>query len=164
MQVRYDTDGEAFWSSGLTFVTAPLAKDTEVTGHAIARLWIESSATDADIIARIDDVAPDGSHLYVGVEGKLRASLRATAKAPYETMGLPWHPFTAASAQPLVPGVPVEAQFEFLPTSYIFKAGHRIRLTLQFADPRSTPRADPAPQVAVLHRPEAASVIELPLR
>jgi predicted acyl esterase len=164
MQVRYDTTDEAFWASGMSFATAPLAKDTEVTGHASARLWITSTSNDADIIARIDDVAPDGSHKYVGVEGKLRASLRATAKAPYETMGLPWHPFTAASAKPLEPGVAVETQFEFLPTSYIFKAGHRIRLTLQFADPRSTPKADPAPAVTVLHRPDAASLIELPLR
>ncbi|MES1262963.1 MAG: CocE/NonD family hydrolase C-terminal non-catalytic domain-containing protein, partial [Peristeroidobacter soli] len=70
----------------------------------------------------------------------------------------------AASAQPLVPGVPVETQFEFLPTSYIFKAGHHIRLTLQFADSRSTPKADPAPVVTVLHRPDAPSLIELPLR
>ena len=134
-----------------------------MTGHPSARLWIASTSDDADIIARIDDVAPDGAHTYVGVEGKLRASLRATARAPYETMGLPWHPFTADSAQALVPGVPVEARFEFLPTSYVFKAGHRMRLTLQFADPRSTPRADPAPQVTVLHRPGAASLIELPL-
>jgi len=163
MQVRYDTDAEAFWASGLTFATPPLSRDTEITGHATARLWISSTDTDADIIARIDDVAPDGTHQYVGVEGKLRASLRATAKAPYETMGLPWHPFTAASAQPLVPGVPVEVQFEFLPTSYLFKAGHRVRLTLQFADPRSTPKSDPAPRVTVLHRAGAASLIELPL-
>jgi predicted acyl esterase len=163
MPVRYDTEAEAFWSSGMSFLTDALARDTEVTGHASARLWIASSSDDADIIARIDDVAPDGAHTYVGIEGKLRASLRATAKAPYQTMGLPWHPFTADSAQALVPGVPVEAQFEFLPTSYIFMAGHRIRLTLQFADPRSTPRVDPPPQVTVLHRPDAASLVELPI-
>jgi len=161
--VSYDTDAEAFWTSGMTFVTEPLAKDTEVTGHASARLWLSSSSTDADIIARIDDVAPDDTHTYVGVEGKLRASLRATAKAPYDTMGLPWHPFTQASAQALKPGVPVEAQLEFLPTSYLFKAGHRIRLTLQFADPRSTAKIAPAPEVTVLHRPDAPSMIELPI-
>jgi predicted acyl esterase len=163
MRVQYDTAAEAFWTSGMSFVTEPLAKDTEVTGHPSARLWLATSGTDADIIARIDDVAPDGTHTYVGIEGKLRASMRALAKAPYETMGLPWHPFTAASAQPLVAGVPVEAQFEFLPTSYIFKAGHRIRLTLQFADPRSTPKADPAPEVTVLHRADGASLLELPI-
>ena len=67
-------------------------------------LWMPSTATDADIIARIDDVAPDGTHTYVGVEGRLRASMRATAKPPYDNLGLPWHPFTQASRQPLRPG------------------------------------------------------------
>jgi uncharacterized protein len=161
--VTFDSEGEAFWTNGMTFVTEPLARDTEVTGHASAHLWLSSSSTEADIIARIDDVAPDGTHQYVGVEGKLRASLRATAKAPYETMGLPWHPFTQASVQPLVPGVAVQTEFEFLPTSYVFKAGHRIRLTLQFADARSTAKVEPAPRITLLHRRGAASRIELPL-
>ena len=161
--VSYAIDGEAFWTSGMSFTTEPLTKDTEVTGHPSAKLWISTTATDADIIARIDDVAPDGTHQFVGIEGRLRASLRATAKAPYETMGLPWHPFTEASEQPLKPGVAVEAQFEFLPTSYLFKAGHRIRLTLQFADARSTPKLDPAPVISILHRRGAASSIELPM-
>jgi predicted acyl esterase len=162
-RVNHDNGGEAFWATGMSFVTEPLKQDTEVTGHASATLWIASTDTDADIVARIDDVAPDGSHTYVGIEGKLRASMRALEKAPYETMGLPWHPFTEASVQPLQPGVPVETQFEFLPTSYIFKAGHRIRLTLQFADARGTPKIDPAPEVTILHRRSAASSIELPV-
>jgi predicted acyl esterase len=161
--VSYDTEAEGFWSSGMSFLTAPLARDTEVTGHATAHLWLASSATDADVIARLDDVAPDGTHLYVGIEGKLRASLRARAPAPYLTMGLPWHPFTQASAQPLVAGVPVEAEFELLPTSYLFKAGHRIRLTLQFADARATPKLAPAPQVSILHGRGTPSSIELPV-
>jgi predicted acyl esterase len=54
-------------------------------------------------------------------------------------------------------------QFNFMPTSYVFKAGHRIRLTLQFADARATPRVEPAPTVTVLHRAGAASRLELPL-
>ena len=163
MQVRYDTEAEAFWPTGMSFASEPLAQDTQVTGHPTARLWITSTSSDADIIARLDDLAPDGTHTYVGIEGKLRASLRATATAPYNTMGLPWHPFTADSEQPLEAGVPVEAQFEFLPTSYIFKAGHRIRLTLQFADPRSTSKLDPAPEVSVLHGRDTTSLIELPI-
>jgi predicted acyl esterase len=161
--VTHDTEAEAFWANGMTFLTTPLTQDTEVTGHPTARLWLSSTATDADIIARIDDVAPDGTHTYVGIEGKLRASLRATATAPYATMSLPWHPFTKESAQPLKAGVPVQAEFEFLPTSYIFKAGHHIRLTLQFADPRATLKLTPAPVVTVLHRADAASMIELPV-
>lgn len=163
MAVNYATDGDAFWSSGMAFTSAPLPQDTEVTGHASASLWVASSTPDADIVARLDDLAPDGTHIYVGVEGKLRASLHATAPAPYQTMGLPWHPFTKASEQPLVPGTPVQAEFEFLPTSYIFKAGHRIRLTLQFADARATAKTEPAPRVTVLHGPDTPSRIELPV-
>jgi predicted acyl esterase len=163
MTVSYSTDAENFWNTGMTFVTEPLEQDTEVTGHASARLWLSSTTTDADVIARIDDVAPDGTHRYVGVEGKLRASLRATGTPPYEYLGLPWHPFTQASAQPLQPGVPVELQMEFLPTSYLFKAGHRIRLTLQFADQRATQKQDPAPSVTLRHDRKFPSLLELPL-
>jgi predicted acyl esterase len=163
MQVNYEVTNDNFWDTGMSFTTAPLTTDTQVTGYSVATLWISTTATDADVNARIDDVAPDGTHHYVGIEGKLRASLRATQEAPYNNMGLPWHPFTQESVQKLEPGVPVEVQFNFMPTSYVFKAGHRIRLTLQFADARATPRVEPAPTVTVLHRAGAASRLELPL-
>jgi predicted acyl esterase len=163
MTVTYPADDAAFWATGMTFVTAPLAAETEVTGHPVAHVWLSSTATDADVIARLDDVAPDGTARYVGVEGRLRASLRALAPAPYDTFGLPWHPATKASRQPLEPDEPVELTFDLMPLSYLFAPGHRIRLTLQFADPRATPRLDPAPRVTVLHRPGAASRIDLPV-
>jgi hypothetical protein len=53
---------------------AVLAGDVQITGHPALKLWIASSARDADIIARIDDVAADGSNRYYFVEGRLRAS------------------------------------------------------------------------------------------
>ena len=71
----------------MTFVTAPLDKDIEVTGHPVAHIWLSTTSTDADVIARIDDVAPDGTATYAGVEGKLRASMRALANAPYNNLG-----------------------------------------------------------------------------
>jgi predicted acyl esterase len=163
MKVNYGVDDASFWKSGMTFVTAPLDKDLEVTGHPVVRLWIASSSTDADVIARIDDVAADGTATYAGVEGKLRASMRALAKAPYENLGLPWHPGTESSRQPLVPNQPVELTFDLMPTSYLFKAGHRLRVTLQFADARATAKVDPAPDITVLFREGAASSIDLPV-
>jgi predicted acyl esterase len=163
MNVQYPADEASFWSTGMSFATAPLEQDLEVTGHPVAHVWLSSSAADADVIARIDDVAPDGTARYVGVEGKLRASMRALGKAPYDNLGLPWHPGTAASRQPLTPGEPVELSFDLMPMSYLFKSGHRIRITLQFADARATPKLDPAPQVTVLHRAGAASRIDLPV-
>ena len=140
----YEINDQNFWQKGMTFVTEPLAADTQITGHPVVKLWIASTSQDADIIARIDDVAPDGSNRYYNVEGRLRASLRKLSKAPYETMGLPWHPFTKDSAQPLTPGEPAQVEFDVLPISYLFKQGHRIRLTLNFADARATAERDAA--------------------
>ena len=163
MRVNYGVDDTTFWKSGMTFVTAALEVDTEITGHPVAHVWLASTSADADLVARIDDVAPDGTATYVGVEGKLRASMRMLAKAPYENLGLPWHPGTEASRQPLQPGQPVELEFDLMPLSYLFKAGHRIRVTLQFADARATARFEPAPEVTVFHGGDMPSRIVLPV-
>jgi predicted acyl esterase len=78
-------------------------------------------------------------------------------------MGLPWHPFTASSVQPLKPGEPVELKFDLYATSYVFKKGHRIRLTLNFADQRATPRQSPPPTVKVHFGGRTPSVLTLPV-
>ena len=161
--VDYDVTDENFWQKGLVFVTEPLTADTQVTGHPVVKLWIASSSKDADVIARIDDVAPDGTSRYYNVEGRLRASLRKQGKAPYETMGLPWHPFTKDSAQPLKPGEAVQLEFDAFPISYLFKQGHRIRLTLNFADARATPKETPPPQITVFHGADKPSALTLPI-
>jgi predicted acyl esterase len=161
--VDYSVKNDSFWDKGMTFTTEPLASDMQVTGHSVVTLWLSSSVNDADVVARIDDVAPDGTHAYRGVEGKLRASLRKTAKAPYNNLGLPWHPFTKASVQPLEAGKPVEMQLDFYATSQVFKAGHRVRLTLNFADERTSTPMTPAPTVKVYFGKEMQSVLTLPV-
>lgn len=163
MRVVYGVDDNSFWKSGMTFVGEALDADTEITGHPVAHIWLASTATDADLVARIDDLAPDGTATYVGVEGKLRASMRALGQAPYKNLGLPWHPATEASRQPLEPGERVELTFDFMPLSYLFKAGHRIRVTLQFSDARATAKADLAPEVTVFSGPDTPSRVILPV-
>ena len=147
--VDYEVNEENFWAKGVTFVTAPLETDVQVSGHPVLRLWLSSSAGDADVVARIDDVAPDGTHTYRTVEGRLRASMRATTEAPYDNLGLPYHPFTEASAMPLTPDEPALLEFDFYMISNLFRAGHRIRLTLNFADARATPRQPEPPGIGV---------------
>jgi hypothetical protein len=51
--------------------------------------------------------------------------------------------------KPLTPGEPVKLAFNLGPTSYIFKAGHRIRLTITCADPTLTPQLSPPPVVSL---------------
>jgi predicted acyl esterase len=160
--VAYDVTPGNPGAGGLVYETAPLGADLQVTGHPAVSLWVSSTATDGDFIAAIEDVAPDGSAASYNVHGRLRASLRKLHDAPYNNLGLPWHRFYGADAAPLEPGRPVELEFELLPISMVFKAGHRIRLAITFAD-RTTPRLDPAPKVTI-HRDSAhRSYVTLPL-
>jgi hypothetical protein len=124
-------------------------------------LWISTDAGDADALARIEDVAPDGSAQSYQMLGRLRASGRALSEAPYNNLGLPWHTFRAADARPLRAGRPAELVFDLLPMSYVFKAGHRIRLQVTFADPER--RAGPAPLVSVHRGPGTLSYLTLPV-
>lgn len=145
---------------GAKFETAPLTMDMEVTGHPVMNLWVKTDAGDADVTARIDDVAPDGSTRSYQMLGRLRASHRALAAPPYNHLGLPWMTHTQADAKAVPPGQPVELTFDLLPMSYIFKAGNKLRVTLTFADPQ---RRDAPPPVTVLTGGTTPSTLTLPL-
>jgi putative CocE/NonD family hydrolase len=147
----------------LAYDSAVLGDDLEVTGHPVMRAWISADAPDADIVARLDDVAPDGSVRSYNMHGQFRASHRALGTAPYDTMGLPWHSFTRSDARPLVTGTPSEVAFEMLPLSYIFKAGHRIRLTVFFADPASPTAPNPGTSIVLLRSSSMPSSVTLPI-
>jgi putative CocE/NonD family hydrolase len=95
----------------LTYTTAPLERDTEVTGPVRVQLWACSSAPDTDFVARLVDVYPDG-RAYNLTDGIIRARYRD---------GTP-------SATLLEPGRPYVFDIDLWATSNVFKAGHRIRL------------------------------------
>ena len=148
-------------TGGLSFDTSPLAKDVEITGNPVMHLWIKTRAKDVDVLARLEDVSPDGTTQSYQMLGRLRASGRALAKAPYDTMGLPWHSHLAAASRPLKADAPTDLEFALLPMSYIFKAGHRIRLRLTFGDPANAKAG--APEVTVLWGGARPSRLTLPI-
>lgn len=122
-------------AGSVSYETAPLRTDTQVSGDPVVSLWIATAAADTDVIAKLDDVAPDGTARSYQMLGGLRASVRKLGTAPYDNRGLPWHPSRQADVETLKAGEAVELKFALLPMSYLFKAGHRIRLTLAFSDP-----------------------------
>lgn len=151
-------------AKGLTYTSAPLPAPVEVTGHPVLHLWITSTAEDGDFFACLEEVEPGGRSAYVS-EGQLRASHRRLAAAPYDRMGLPYHRSYAEDAMPLVPGEAAELCFDLQPVSIVFRAGHRIRVTITCADKDTfaTPVLDPVPVVGVLRSPAHASRIVLPV-
>jgi putative CocE/NonD family hydrolase len=168
------TDNSTYEASSLTYTTSPLKSDTEVTGPILARVWAElSGATDGTLIAVLSDVNPQGQSTQL-TAGYLLASQRAvdpklSTYGPQHRMIRPWHPFTQASQQPVSPNQPEPYDIEIYPTSNVFKAGHRIRLTIGTANTPGT--ATPVPdllneaggQLRVLSGPTYDSYVQLPV-
>lgn len=148
-----------------TWTSAPLAHAAEMTGHAVAEIWLASEARDAAVILYLEDVAADGATRYV-TEGMLRALYRSTAPAPadYPHVG-PWHPSGVADARSLTPGEPALLQIQLMPTSWLFRAGHRIRIALAAADRDHLERLPYgiAPMLSVYREPGRASALILPM-
>lgn len=109
--------------------TTPLARAMEMTGTPTARLWVSANQRDVNVYVAVEDVAPDGRSTYV-TDGRLRASWRKLGSPPWEGSDWNWHRGHADDIAPLSPGEAVELVFDLHPISYVFAAGHRIRLSL----------------------------------
>jgi uncharacterized protein len=125
---------------GLTFVSAPVAQDTELTGPVAARIWVSSTTTDADLFlvlrvftADLREVTFAGAidpHTPVA-QGWLRASHRELDAQ----LSRDWRPYhTHGREQKLVPGQPVQLDIELWPTSVVVPAGCRIALSVRGRD------------------------------
>lgn len=151
--------------AGPSFTGPVLTADTEVTGSAVARLWISADAPDAHVYAYLEDVGPDGT-VRVVTEGRLKASLRKVDEAPWKMYaGVPWHRSYAEDAAPLPVGQPTELELEIMPTSWVFRKGHRIQLTVTGFDPRERDRSSAglASTITLHGGPAHPSAITLPV-
>ena len=152
-------------AKGLTYTTAPLARDVTVIGHPVVTLYVSSDQTDGDFYAYLEEVDSTGFSRYV-TEGMLRASHRTLTKPPWDNLDLPWHLNQKDDVKPLVPGKMVELDFSLEPTATVFNAGHRIRVTIVGADVDNTekPPVHGRPTVTLHRGGESASRISLPIR
>jgi len=133
--ITYDGLGD-----GVTFVSAPLDKEMEITGPLAARFFVSSSTTDADLFLVFRVFTPDLREVvFMGAidphtpvaQGWLRASHRKL-DPKLSTEYRPYH--THDQKQPLKPGEVVALDIEIWPTSIVVPAGHRIALTVRGRD------------------------------
>ena len=150
-------------AKGATYTTAALQKDVEVTGDPLIHLWASSTAKDGDFFAYLEELDENGRSRYV-TEGVLRASHRKASTPEFNNLGLPYHRSFARDMSQL-PDAPVELVFALLPTSNIFRAGRRIRVTITGADKDNaqTPQLSPPPVIRIYRDAKYASYITLPV-
>ena len=125
---------------GVTFYSAPLQQETEITGPSACKLRVSSSTADADLFLVLRVFDPDGREtVFQGAidpctpigQGWLRASHRKLD----ETLSRPWRPYhTHDELRPLTPGVPADLDIEIWPTSLVIPAGYRIALSVRGND------------------------------
>jgi predicted acyl esterase len=134
-QLKFAAMGE-----GLTFLTPPLAKDTEITGPSALKLFASSSTSDADffIVLRVftrdlKEIVFQGAidpHTPIA-QGWLRASHRKLDKK----LSTPYRPYhTHDELQPLKKNQAVELDIEIWPTCIAVPAGYRIGLSVRGKD------------------------------
>jgi len=97
----------------LSFTSAELTEDLEVTGPVTVTLYAATSAADTDFTAKLVDVWPDGRALIVA-DGIVRARYRDGTGRP----------------SPITPGEAHEYTIDLIATSQVFKAGHRLRVDI----------------------------------
>ncbi|MEU4365572.1 CocE/NonD family hydrolase [Promicromonospora sp. NPDC023987] len=134
----------------LTFTAPELADDLEVSGTVAAEIYLRSSRSHTDVVARLCDVAPDGRSVNV-CDGILRLTARD---------------------EPDADGVRT-ARVELWPTAYRFRRGHRLRLQVSSgAHPRYDRNLGTGDQLGteavvadqeILHDPARPSAVLLPV-
>jgi len=151
----------------LTYTSAPLDADAEITGSPVLTLEMDSTTTDGAIHAYLEDVAPTGRVTYLD-EGIFRVIHRKEVdprSLPYQLLG-PAHSFLRADAEPMKPGEVATIRFSLFPTSVLLRKGHSIRISLAGADASLFQRypATGTPTWTVYRETGRSSFLELPVK
>jgi putative CocE/NonD family hydrolase len=149
----------------LTYTSAPLEADVEITGHPIVSLFVTSTHTDGAFFVYLEEIDENGKVTYL-TEGELRALHRRVSneQSPAK-LPVPYHTFLKKDAMPLVPGQVAELKFGLQPISVLVKKGHRLRIAIAGHDKDTFIRipAEGTPVIAMQRNSRGLSMIELPV-
>jgi uncharacterized protein len=123
---------------GLTFTGPVLRQPLRLAGPSELRFWAVTEASDMAWVARLADVAPDGSAKLI-TQGWLRASFRYVDPARSRP-GAPYLPDDRDT--PVEIGATTEYRVDIWDTAYTLAPGHRLRLWLGSSD---APTHEPLP-------------------
>ncbi len=133
MGLDYPRDQRPDDALALAYTSAALPSAVEIAGRPVLRVTVTPSWSDPTLVAKLCDVAPDGTSTLVST-GWL--ALRALV----DPVLAPWRSEEGAPASGELVGRRVTVELPLWHTAYRFAAGHRIRLALACADfPRIWP-------------------------
>ena len=128
----------------VVFETEPLTEVVEILGAPVLKLRLSADRPNAFVVARLNDVAPDGASTRV-TYGVLNLTHRTSHEFP----------------EPLVPGESYEVRLQLNDVAQVFPVGHRIRIALSNS---MWPLFWPSPELVTLALETNNSYLELPTR
>jgi len=116
--------------------------DTELTGHAALKLWVEAEGSDdMDLFVALQKLdrsgAPVGFHFYAFYDNGPVALgwLRVSHRELDEARSAPWRPVHRHVREQLLhPGEVVPVEIELWPSSTLFRAGETLRVLIKGMD------------------------------
>jgi predicted acyl esterase len=167
------------WAEGtsVAYTTPSFAKGATLAGPVSLHVAARSNRPEVQLIATLNDVAPDGTVTTAvpgfEVDGILLGSQRKVdaSRSWHDSRGrltAPYHPFSAAAARVVPTGAFQDYDIELRPRLWSVQPGHSLRVVLTTQYREITPSA---PQVAALaggvydigYGGSTASYIDLPL-
>ena len=164
-------DDRTTQAGSVTYTTAPFKGDRSLAGPMTARVYLSSTTTDAELVATVEDVGPDGSSYPLGMGALLGSHRALDARRSWWQNGallVPWHPHTRAAERALVPGRVARLDVEVYPSFARIARGHRLRLTLSSGMTNLAPTAVQAQHLAggvydIEHGGRYRSALNVPL-
>ena len=164
-------DDRTTQAGSVTYTTAPFSSDRTLAGPMTARVYLSSTTADAELVATVQDVGPDGSSYPLGMGALLGSHRALDARRSWWQQGallVPWHAYTRAAEKPLVPGRVARLDVEVYPSFARIARGHRLRLTLSSGMTNLTPTAVQAQRLAggiydIEHGGRYRSALNVPL-
>ncbi|KAJ5675561.1 hypothetical protein N7462_008458 [Penicillium macrosclerotiorum] len=147
----YEALGTGQPSDIVTFTTAPFERETEITGHIVARLNVSVSQkaeapdpSDLDLFLTLRHISTNGSEiLYTGTTGEgapvtkgwLRVSMRKIhPEHPRHRAWLPYREYAAEDVLPVTPDEVYTVDVELWPTNVVVDVGNRLALDISSGD------------------------------
>jgi len=142
-----------------------LEQDLEVTGHPEVHLNVSTNTGQGHLFVYLEEVLPDGTSRYI-TEGMLDLNHARICEDGDYSCCFPQHSFKEKDMEPMAPDQFRKTVINLIPTSYVIRAGNRIRIAVGVADkdhfdlPDERVRPD---KVRILTGGENGSFVRLPI-
>lgn len=154
-------DDETIPGTRAVFETPAMEAPLHLTGQPVLDLWLQTSASDGHVAAKIELLGPDGERLrHEGTSAEFHSTYGMRSLRHLDP--LVDNRFAQEQGKPAPAGEPLRVPLRFLPTDLVVPVGGKVRLTVAGAidyRARDSSPSGSAPEIELLHDCEHTSAL-----